>query len=196
MSIVSLVSGGLDSTVMAVLAKESNIQQFPLFINYGQRSLRKELAACRRSMKRARLPSPRVASLGGFGRLIRSGLTDSTLPVMEAAFTPGRNLMFLLVGAAYGYTLGADAVAIGLLNESSSLFPDQTSGFLRSAEAILGDCLGRPIRVLAPLSDFSKRDVVRLARAKGIVDTYSCHAGGDRDCGVCIACKEYLFKEV
>jgi len=195
MSIVTLVSGGLDSTLMAVLARDTGVVQYPLFIDYGQRALRKELATCRRSMKRFDVPKPKVASLGGFGLLVKSGLTDPSLPIMEAAFTPCRNLLFLLTGAAYGYTVGAEGIAIGLLHESSSLFPDQTSHFLKSAEAVLGECLGRSIRVLAPLSEFTKRDVVRLAEEKGISGTYSCHAGTSPPCGVCISCKEFQFKE-
>jgi len=44
---------------------------------------------------------------------------------------PGRNMMFLLIGGAYAYQVGAAAVAIGLLNEASSIFPDQTKDFTR-----------------------------------------------------------------
>ncbi len=47
MSMVTLVSGGLDSTVMAVLAKEEGLTQHPLFIDYGQLGCRRELRACR-----------------------------------------------------------------------------------------------------------------------------------------------------
>src|SRR6266849_3483305 len=126
MSIVTLVSGGLDSTLMAVLAREAGIQQFPLFVNYGQRSLKRELGACRRSMRNNRLPEPVVAKIAGFGKLVRSGLTDARLHVVEDAFTPGRNLLFLLLGGAYAYEVGANAVTIGLLSEATSLFPDQT----------------------------------------------------------------------
>src|SRR5580692_11127679 len=160
MSIVTLVSGGLDSTLMAVLAKEAGIEQFPLFVNYGQRSLNRELAACRRSMRHSRLPAPAVANIPGFGTLIRSGLTDRTLHVVEDAFTPGRNLLFLLLGAAHAYQLGANAVAIGLLNERTSLFPDQTSQFIMMSQAMLSECMGRSVKVLTPLSEFSKHDVV------------------------------------
>src|SRR5229473_2647140 len=119
MSIVTLVSGGLDSTLMAVLTKEARIEQFPLFVDYGQRFLARELAACRRSMRNNHLPKPIVANIAGFGTLIRSGLTDRKLHVVEDAFTPGRNLLFLLLGAAFAYQTGATGVAIGLLNEET-----------------------------------------------------------------------------
>lgn len=193
MAIVTLVSGGLDSTLMAVLAREAKIQQFPLFVNYGQRALRQELAACRRSLRMNRLPEPSVMNVAGYGNLIRTGLTDRNLHTFEDAFTPGRNLLFLLLGAAYAYQVHADAVSIGLLSESTSLFPDQTSHFATSAEALLSECLGRPVKVLTPLMDFRKRDIVEVARKKKIEGTYSCHVGGTRPCGKCISCREFNF---
>lgn len=195
MSVVTLVSGGLDSSLVALLAKEEGLEQFPLFVDYGQRARDKELDACRRVLARLDLPTPEVAGLGGFGSLIRSGLTDPTLRVLEDAFTPGRNMLFLLVAASYAFQRDADAVSIGLLHEDASLFPDQTDAFLKDAEAIIGRCMGREIRVLAPLSAFHKIDVVALAQEKGIIGTYSCHLGLDDACGACIACNEFNFEE-
>lgn len=195
MSIVALVSGGLDSTLVARLAQEEGVRQHPLFIDYGQRSRERELAACRRAMANLGLPEPKVADLSGFGILIRSGLTDPTLRVLEDAFTPGRNMLFLLTAAAHAYQVEADAISIGLLHEDTSLFPDQTSSFLHEAERMIARCMGRNIRVLAPLAAFHKQDVVVLARAKGIRDTYSCHIGGEVPCGACIACNEFKFEE-
>lgn len=196
MSIVTLVSGGLDSTLVAQLTQETGIEQFPLFVDYGQRARDRELSACQRSMARLGLPAPQIAGLGGYGALIRSGLTDPRLHAVEDAFTPGRNMLFLLVGAAFAYQTGADAVAVGLLHEDDSLFPDQTSAFLAQAEGILATSMGWPIKVLAPLSGFHKRDVVALAKSKGIDGTYSCHLGGERPCGTCIACREFQFEEI
>lgn len=193
MSVVTLVSGGLDSTLVALLARESGLDQYPLFIDYGQRARDRELAACRRSMTRLGVPAPVVANLSGFGSLIRSGLTDARLDVREDAFTPGRNLLFLLVAAAHAERVGAEAVSIGLLHEDTSLFPDQTAAFLELAERVLTTSIGRTIRVLAPLAAFHKRDVVELAREKGLDDTYSCHVGDEKPCGVCIACHEFHF---
>jgi 7-cyano-7-deazaguanine synthase len=195
MSIVTLVSGGLDSTLVAKLAQEEGLNQYPLFVDYGQRSYKQELAACRRAMTNLNLPEPKVANLSGYGELIHSGLTDKDLHIVENAFTPGRNMLFLLVAAAYAYQVDADAVSIGLLHESDSLFPDQSAAFLYDAEVLIGRCMGKNIKVLAPLADFHKVEVVALAKQKGIQNTYSCHMGGKEACGVCIACNEYKFEE-
>lgn len=195
MSIVTLVSGGLDSSLVALLTKEAGTTQFPLFVDYGQRARERELRACRAGLKRLGLLPPRVAQLSGYGKLIRSGLTDDNLHVMEDAFTPGRNMMFLLVGAAYACTVNASGVAIGLLHESTSLFPDQTGEFLSEAQRMLSQCMGRQLRVLAPLATFTKKDVVALAKKKGLRGTYSCHVGGAKPCGKCISCREFRFEE-
>jgi len=195
MSIVNLVSGGLDSTLVAYLAVEQGIEQHPLFIDYGQRARDRELAACRAAMKSLGLPPPEVADLSGYGRLIHSGLTDTRLRVLEDAYTPGRNTLFLLTAAAYAVQCGADAVSIGLLNEDTSLFPDQTSAFLSEAETFLERAVARPIRVIAPLAAFHKSDVIQLAAEKGVSNTYSCHLGGAKPCGACIACNEFKIEE-
>ena len=105
-------------------------------------------------------------------------------------------MLFLLIAAAYAYQVDADAVSIGLLHESTSLFPDQTAAFLHDAEDIIKRCMGRSIRVLAPLAAFHKVDVVALAKEKDIQNTYSCHMGGEEPCGECIACNEFKFEEV
>lgn len=194
MSVVILVSGGLDSTLVAYLAREEGLRVFPLFVNYGQRALRAELAACERAMGTLGLDNLQVADLSGFGSLIRSGLTDPSQRVIEDAFTPGRNMLFLLLASAYAYKVSADAISIGLLHEETAIFPDQTAGFLREAEHLIERIMGRKIKVLAPLSSFHKDEVVELAQIKGVTGTYSCHMGGDIPCGNCISCNEFKFR--
>ncbi|MCA0311668.1 MAG: 7-cyano-7-deazaguanine synthase [Proteobacteria bacterium] len=195
MSFVSLVSGGLDSTLVGVMAKEEGIQNFPLFIDYGQRAARKEWEICRLVHDALGLPVPKRMDLSGYGKVIASGLTRRELDIKADAFTPGRNLMFLLMGSAYAYQLGVSSVAIGLLAEEFSLFPDQKPQFVAQAESTISAAMGRQIKVLTPLIEFGKADVVRLAQAKGITGTYSCHTGNSEPCGRCIACLEFQFDE-
>lgn len=196
MSIVTLVSGGLDSTVMATLTREEGLEQFPLFIDYGQINRDRELDACRRNFRKHGLPEPKVAMFGGYGALLSSGITDPRKNILEDAFLPCRNLMFLTIGAAYAFQYGATAVSIGLLDDAFSLFPDQTREFVSDTEALLSRSLGVSIKLVTPLMSFSKVDVLKLAKAMGITGTYSCHAGTETPCGVCVACREYIGLEV
>ncbi|MHB0986718.1 MAG: 7-cyano-7-deazaguanine synthase [Sulfuricella sp.] len=195
MSFVNLVSGGLDSTLIGVMAKNDNIEHSPLFIDYGQRAASKEWKTCVAVHKQLDLPEPTKMDLSGFGRVIVSGLTSSNLDVKKDAFTPGRNLMFLLMGSAYAYQLGVSSVAIGLLSEQFSLFPDQRSQFIAQAESTIETAMGRRIKILTPLFDFGKADVVKLAQEKGISGTYSCHTGDAQPCGHCISCSEFQFNK-
>ena len=96
MSFVNLVSGGLDSTLVGVMAKEDNIEHFPLFIDYGQRAAAKEWATCQAVHHQLGLPTQKKMDLSGFGQVIATGLTSTDLDIKDDAFTPGRNLMFLL----------------------------------------------------------------------------------------------------
>ena len=190
MSIVTLVSGGLDSTLMALMVKEEKISQFPLFVDYGQMCKDQELRACTVVFNRYSLPHPAIMNINGFGRLISSGLTDPSKRVNEDAFLPGRNLLFLLAGSAYAYQTNSNAVAIALLSEKNCIFPDQTSNFINRAQEMIDLALGRDIKIVAPLMQFSKAEVLQLAKKKGISDTYSCHSGTEIPCGKCVSCIE------
>jgi 7-cyano-7-deazaguanine synthase len=192
LSLVTLVSGGLDSTLVALMAKEEGVEQRPLFIDYGQVCAKREWEACRSALARLSLPRPKKMDLSGFGRAIPCGLTDRKLRINEDAFLPGRNLLFLLCGAAYAYALNADGVAIGLLSEEYKIFPDQSEVFLRGSSGLLYLALGRKIRLVAPLMALSKREVLILAKERGISGTYSCHGGGSKPCGECVSCREAL----
>lgn len=191
MGIVTLVSGGLDSTLVAMLIKEQGIDQHPLFIDYGQLCKNAEWDACRSVHKKYGLPEPKLMNISGFGDTISSGLTNSDLRVNEDAFLPGRNLLFLIVGAAYAYQTGSDSVAIGLLSEEYRLFPDQTESFISETESLIKTSMGRNIKILTPLMKFNKEAVIRLAETKNINGTYSCHAGTHPPCGECVSCREF-----
>jgi 7-cyano-7-deazaguanine synthase len=192
MGIVTLVSGGFDSTLMSLMAQEEGIQLFPLFVDYGQLSAGKEWEACKRLHQKHGLPPVTRIDLSGFGKTIPSGITDRRLRINEDAFLPGRNLLFVLAGAAYAFKVQANGVALGLLDPAEHLFPDQTREFAETCEAMIETAMGRRIRVLTPLIEFSKSDVLAMAEARGLTGTCSCHAGGDTPCGECVACVEIM----
>jgi 7-cyano-7-deazaguanine synthase len=192
MSAVILVSGGIDSSLVSLLVAEQGTKTFPLFVDYGQLACKRELESCRNIHKQLGLPSPRVARIPGFGRLVPSGLTSQSFDINKDAFLPNRNLLFLLVAASYAYSKQADTIGIGLLDEKAHIFPDQTAAFLNKAAELIKISLDHEIRIVAPLIELPKAAVIRLAKEKGIMGTYSCHSGNERPCGRCISCVEIL----
>lgn len=190
MSMVTLVSGGLDSTLMAILANEENLSQYPLFVDYGQLSAKQEWQACLRVHSNLGLSEPERMELPGFGNLVSSGLTDSKKRINEDAFLAGRNLLFLIVASSYAYQTGSTTVGIGLLSEDSALFPDQTSTFVENVQKLIQESYNYDIKIVAPLMKFNKHDILRIAKSRGITGTYSCHSGQKTPCGKCISCCE------
>ncbi len=195
MGIVVLVSGGVDSSVISALAAKEGVRTYPLFIDYGQRSAKLEWQACQNVHRRCGLPRPKRMRVPGFGNLVPSGLTKPALRINEDAFLPCRNLFFLVCAAAYAYAKNASAIAIGLIDETAAIFPDQTGRFLATAEGVIEHAVGRHISVVAPLLHVSKTEVLALSRGLGLHDTYSCHAGTAKPCGLCISCVERQLAE-
>jgi 7-cyano-7-deazaguanine synthase len=189
--VVCLASGGLDSVVCLHLLREQHLKPLPVFIDYGQRNREREFHALELNLRDARFAQPVVIDVSGFGKVIRSGLTDTSLRVFEDAFTPNRNLLFLTLAASVAHTRAISTIALGFLSESTAIFPDQTDVFLEKAENAIGESLGVDFRIVKPLRDFTKANVVELAKMLGISSTYSCHLGEVVPCGECIACKEY-----
>ncbi len=190
MSIVTLVSGGMDSTLMSLMAREEGIAIFPLFVDYGQLAAAKEWSTCKLLHEIHKLPEVMRMDTSGFGKVVPSGITSKELRVNEDAFLPGRNLLLLLCGAAYACTVQASGVAIGLLSPRDHLFPDQTREFLDQAESTIATAMGRRITVLTPLIELMKADVMAMLEKRAIRGTYSCHSGRDVFCGKCVACIE------
>lgn len=195
MRAVVLASGGLDSTLLTCLASDEGYDVYPLFVNYGQLAAEAELTHCRSAMKKNNIREPIIADLQGFGVLIPSGLTRQELDVVDRAYTPGRNSLFLLNAASYAVTIGAQTIMLGLLDEQFHLFADQTKEFLSKAEDFLKLAVGQSITIKAPLMGFSKQEVVAMSKAREIGPTYSCHVGSQIPCGKCIACREYFLGE-
>lgn len=192
MKTVSLVSGGIDSLVMSKFMTIEGDEVLPIFIDYGQLAGEKEWSACQTIFKMSDLPLPTRIDLSGYGKLMPTGITDSSKQIHDQAFLPGRNLLFLVVASSYANFKKANKVAIGLLKDH--MFPDQTGEFIVNANIAVNTALNDQITIVTPLINFNKSEVIKLANHYNlpIGKTYSCHSGKELYCKECISCREIL----
>lgn len=202
---VVLLSGGLDSTTALYWAKKKGYAVIALSIRYGQRHVR-ELSAARAVARAAKVPINEVSL--SLPWLSGSSLTNKSLRLPEmpvakigsggvpSTYVPGRNTIFLSLAVSLADAVGAEAVVIGANALDYSGYPDCRPPFLGafSKVAKLGTkrgTQGKPLKVLAPLLCLDKKEVVRLAgKVKAPLRlTWSCYAGGSRQCSRCDSCK-------
>jgi 7-cyano-7-deazaguanine synthase len=149
-------------TVCLCMLRERGLIALPVYVNYDQRNLEREWGALLVACTSHGFPEPVRFDFPSFGSTIKSGLTDATLRVNEDAFTPTRNLLFLVLAGVVARSRGVGNIVIGLLSESTAIFPDQTDRFLKMAEDVLTEALGVHIGIHWPLRDLTKRDVLTL----------------------------------
>ena len=202
-SAVVLLSGGLDSMVVAGLAREQGFGVLALTIDYGQRH-RRELASAKLVAGASGVERHVVLPLDlrAFGG---SALTaDIAVPKdgvgsdIPVTYVPARNLVFLSLTVAFAEASGAHDVFIGVNALDYSGYPDCRPEFIASfAEtARLGTregAEGRPFTIHAPLQHMTKADIAREAARLGL-DTglsWSCYDPTDDGlaCGACDSCR-------
>jgi len=198
---VVLLSGGLDSTTVAYLAKRSGYEIYALTIRYGQRHER-ELEAARAICAELDAREHRVVSID-FGNWGSSLTGDDELPTdgnadgIPSTWVPMRNLIFLGIASGYAEVVGADAIYIGVSQVDYSGYPDCRAEFIaayqRAADLASKQFVeeGISIPVIAPLMHLSKVGTIKLGLSLGVDYnlTWSCYAGGDEPCGVCDSCR-------
>ncbi len=129
---VVLMSGGLDSCVAAAVARQS-FELACFHANYGQRTLRRELAAFRAQAAFFRAARVLEADLLYLGAMGGSSLTDVSRPVpageaeppgIPSTYVPFRNSNLLAAAVAWAEVLGAEAVFIGANVLDNPGYPD------------------------------------------------------------------------
>jgi 7-cyano-7-deazaguanine synthase len=174
-----------------------------LSVDYGQRH-RAELAAAAQVARSLGAVEHRVAhiDLGVFGG---SALTDASIEVprtpssgIPVTYVPARNTIFLSLGLAHAEVTDSDAVFTGANAVDYSGYPDCRPEFLAAFERLANLATkraveGRPVRIVAPIVDLAKADIVRRGHQLGVdfsltVSCYNADAAG-RACAHCDACR-------
>jgi len=200
---VVLLSGGLDSTVVAAMARAAGYRLLALTIDYNQRH-RIELAHATRvaaalgAIRHIVLP----LDLRGFGG---SALTadievpkSGVAPGIPVTYVPARNTIFLSVALGWAEAAGARDLFIGVNALDYSGYPDCRPEFIASFEAMANTATkagveGAQFRVHTPLVAMTKADIVRagIAVDAPLALTWSCYdpTAEGTPCGLCDSCR-------
>lgn len=188
---VVFFSGGQDSTTALFWALHTFGQVAALSFDY-QQTHRRELEAAGQ-LARAIGVQQEVVPIDSLnhvttGRLLTGAGSDDVV-------VPGRNLLFLVLAAAYAHRLGSEHLVAGFCGTDRADFPDCRSETVAAMEAALTLGLDRPITVHTPFMWLSKADTVRLARTfpgcwDALGHTVTCYEGQEVPCGRCQACRE------
>lgn len=201
---VVIISGGLDSTVLAYWLASHGTRLALLSIDYRQRHRIELEYACATAVQLGM--SHQVADLSGLAALLGgSALTDSAVEVpdghytdasMRATVVPNRNAIMLDVAVAAAISCGADAVAYGAHAGDHAIYPDCRPEFFEAYQALAASAnegfLPPGFEVIAPFLGLSKADIVSLGAEIGVpfAATWSCYRGLDLHCGMCGTCVE------
>jgi 7-cyano-7-deazaguanine synthase len=200
---IAIVSGGLDSVVMAHLLKQRyGYELHVLSFDYGQRHVR-ELDFARRTALRFNVSWDRIdLREAGVTRLMRgSALTDEVevpeghyaAESMKLTIVPNRNSIMLAIAFAAAVSEDVNIVAIAVHAGDHPIYPDCRPAFIHAFEAAERYANDRPsLHIYAPFIDKTKADIVRYGAELGVAfeETWSCYRGGVIHCGACGTCYE------
>ena len=205
---IILLSGGLDSTTCAAIAKKDGYDLHGLTINYGQKH-NYELKAAKLVAQNFKFNSHAVididlASFGG------SSLVSKEIEVpknrnleikddIPSTYVPARNTVFLSIALAKAETINAFDIFIGVNAIDYSGYPDCRPEFILQFQKMMNVATKDAIqnigkyKIHTPLIKLTKAEIIKKGQQLGIdyQITSSCYSPNKygQPCGQCDACK-------
>ena len=195
------MSGGMDSTLVAYIMRSRGYEIVALHFNYGQRTVLKELECFRSICDDLAVVDKYEIDLDFFKIIGASALTDHSIDVpvcgveegVPVTYVPFRNGIFLSIATAIAEKEGCTSIAIGVVQEDSSGYPDCRDAFIQSfiQSANLGTRDETKITIEMPLVHLEKSQIVQesLVLNVPLCLTWSCYQNDNRACGVCDSCR-------
>ena len=201
MKAVCLLSGGMDSSTLAYVAKSRGYEILALHLNYGQRTERKELISAKKIASLLNAEAFVEISLDYFARFGASSLTDEKIAVEAYAperlhlpdtYVPFRNANLLSIATSYAEARGADAIFIGVQSLDYSGYPDCRPQFIEAFQRVidLGTKDTTKITLFTPFITMTKTDILNEGLKLGVPYeyTWSCYRNEEKACGTCGSC--------
>ncbi len=201
MKAVCLLSGGMDSSTLAYLAKSRGYEILALHFNYGQRTQAKELESAKKIAGLLDAEAFVEIDLGYFTKFGASSLTDRAIAVeefdpervhMPNTYVPFRNANLLSIATSFAEARGADGIFIGVQSLDYSGYPDCRPEFISAFQRVidLGTKDTTKIALFVPFIHMTKTDILREGIRLGVPyeHTWSCYRNEGKACGTCGSC--------
>ena len=204
---VVLLSGGLDSTTVLAIALSEGFEAYTMSFRYGQRHVieldRAAQVAAQLGVARHIVVDVDLRAFGGSALTADLDVPKDRSPLAIAhgipiTYVPARNTIFLSFALAWAEVLGSTDIFVGVNALDYSGYPDCRPEYIAAYErmANLATKAGvegtQKLTIHAPLSQFTKADIVKLGMALGVdyAITSSCYDPGPdgEPCGRCDAC--------
>lgn len=210
MKAVIVLSGGLDSTTCAYIAKSEGYEVHCLSFDYGQRH-NKELDCAARIADKIgidhriiKLPTPRGSALTDDIEVPKDRNLEEMSKEIPITYVPARNTLFIAYALQYAEEIGANAIFIGLTAMDYSGYPDCRPEYVEAWQNLINLATkktveGGVIELKAPLLHLYKAEIIEMGTDLKVPYqwTWSCYSGGEKACGKCDSCLLRLkgFKE-
>lgn len=201
MKAVCLLSGGMDSTTLAYVAKDMGYDILALHLNYGQLTEAKERACARTVADLLGAEEFLEIDVGYFSQFGKSALTDPGIAVEDYSeghagipktYVPFRNANLLAMAVSFAESRDADAVFIGVQSSDYSGYPDCREEFIQAFQRAvdLGTAAGGTIKLMTPFVHMNKTEIVQKGLDLGVPydQTWSCYTENEVACGTCDSC--------
>lgn len=192
---VILLSGGLDSLVSLAIVKDEYDVCLAITFDYGQKALEKEIEASKKICEFYGI-NHKIVKLDWLQNITKTSLvSDKEIPkgiqeTSNSVWVPNRNGLFLNVAASFCDSYDYEYILIGANKEEAQTFSDNTQEFIDSVNEEFKYSTKVHPRVIAPLINFDKNDIVKQAilHSAPLEYVYSCYNGNGKNCGECESC--------
>jgi 7-cyano-7-deazaguanine synthase len=191
-----LISGGLDSAILASYLLEQGERVQPLYVESDLRWQEAEAAALRGYLKA--VARPELAELIVLKLPLEdlyashwslTGDVPGAATADDAVYLPGRNLLLSIKPALWCQMHGIGRLALGVLG--SNPFDDASEAFFLALENTLARLGQPPLRIVRPFGGMHKREVMEIGRNYPLGLSFSCISPvGSLHCGRCNKCAE------
>jgi 7-cyano-7-deazaguanine synthase len=192
-----LMSGGLDSAILAATLGKRHSRVQPIYIRTDVVWAHEEELACEAFLKELNVPAigkllrltmPLSDVYQGHWSITGQATPDAATPD-EAVFLPGRNALLLM--KAIVWCQMADIPQIALAPLASNPFDDAQPEFFELFSKAMATGYGKRVSIARPFAHLHKREVMLLGRGLRLELTFSCIAPqAGLHCGTCNKCHE------